>query len=184
MAKVVDSSVEIIGEEDDGGMPEDLSTKKVHLKEQRMASNLLIVVDLDPTPTVTWKDKLLGGSSTKGGVTEILELDRESDLEFVEGDIKKLDINGIPSIDFSKNGNQILVKDMALTNHGKKLCPTAKMVVVEEGEQSVGVRIRESDMSTESTDREVDSMNYSPWMLVEKKSRKKSREDRGFRAKN
>ncbi|MBA0590450.1 hypothetical protein Gorai_019155, partial [Gossypium raimondii] len=80
-----------------------------------MALDLSIVVDLDPTLTVTWKGKLLGGSSTKGGVIEILELDRESDLEFVERDIKKLDINGIPSIDFSEKVNQLLVKDMALT---------------------------------------------------------------------
>ncbi|PPD68467.1 hypothetical protein GOBAR_DD34656 [Gossypium barbadense] len=88
---------------------------KVYLKEQRIALDLSIVVDLDPTLTMTWKGKLLGGSSTKGGVIEILELDRESDLEFVERDIKKLDINGIPSIDFSEKVNQLLVKDMALT---------------------------------------------------------------------
>ncbi|KAK5784734.1 hypothetical protein PVK06_039261 [Gossypium arboreum] len=284
------SSVEIIGEEDDGGLPDDLSTKKVHLKEQQKASDLSIMVDLDPTPTVTWKDKLLGGSSTKGGLTEILKLGRESDLEFVEGDIKKLDINRTSSIDFFENVNQLLVKDMALTyltiqpwstnfdpakpylslvkfwirlpglpghlynwkilleirelvgkvvgldfntdnrargrfarmvvfvnldkslisqilingilqhieyeslsvvcftcnryNHGNELCPTAKMVVVEEGEQSAGVRIGESDAAIESTNREVDSVNYGPWVLVEKKSRKISREDRGFRARN
>ncbi|PPD68466.1 hypothetical protein GOBAR_DD34655 [Gossypium barbadense] len=53
------------------------------------------------------------------------------------------------------------------------------MVVVEEGEQSAGVRIGESDVTMESIDREVDSVNYGPWMLVEKKSREKSREDRG-----
>lgn len=284
-----------------------------------MASDLSIMVDLDPTPTVTWKDKLLGGSSTKGGLTEILKLGRESDLEFVEGDIKKLDINRTSSIDFFENVNQLLVKDMALTvvikllgqnigfttlqnrisnlwrpwmlfhltiqpwstnldpakpylslvkfwirlpglpghlynwkilleirelvgkvvgldfntdnrargrfarmvvfvnldkslisqilingilqhieyeslsvvcftcdryNHGNELCPTAKMVVVEEGEQSAGVRIGESDAAIGSTNREVDSVNYGPWVLVEKKSRKISREDRGFRARN
>ncbi|MBA0741962.1 hypothetical protein Gogos_015079, partial [Gossypium gossypioides] len=74
--------------------------------------------------------------------------------------------------------------DFNTDNRARALCPTAKMVVVEEGEQSAGARIEKSDAATESTDREVDSVNYGPWMLVEKKLRQKSKEDRVFRARN
>ncbi|MFQ6645551.1 hypothetical protein Gotur_019921 [Gossypium turneri] len=39
----------------------------------------------------------------------------ESDMKFIDGDIKRSAINGKPSIDFSERVNQLLVKDMALT---------------------------------------------------------------------
>ncbi|MBA0619723.1 hypothetical protein Godav_005532, partial [Gossypium davidsonii] len=61
---------------------------------------------------------------------------------------------------------------------GKELCPTARMVVVEEEKQSAKVEVGESNTTTESMERGVNSTNYGPWMLVEKKFRKKSKEDR------
>ncbi|PPD69696.1 hypothetical protein GOBAR_DD33425 [Gossypium barbadense] len=57
--------------------------------------------------------------------------------------------------------------------YGKELCPTARMVVVEEEKQSAKVEVGESNTTTESMERGVDSTNYSPWMLVEKKFKKK-----------
>lgn len=51
----MDSSDAIVGEEDDDGLPNDLSTKKVRFKKQQMASNLPLVVDLDPAWTISWK---------------------------------------------------------------------------------------------------------------------------------
>ncbi|MBA0798443.1 hypothetical protein Gohar_009035, partial [Gossypium harknessii] len=39
---------------------EDRITKKVRFKEGNGEEGVDIVVDLKPTPTLTWKDKLLG----------------------------------------------------------------------------------------------------------------------------
>ncbi|PPS06513.1 hypothetical protein GOBAR_AA14134 [Gossypium barbadense] len=69
-----------------------------------------MAVDSSPASRVSWKDKLLGGS-----VSNSLDGDANIDLKFVEGDICRSNLNGIPTIDFSDRTNKILIKRMELT---------------------------------------------------------------------
>ncbi|TYJ37509.1 hypothetical protein E1A91_A05G381100v1 [Gossypium mustelinum] len=69
-----------------------------------------MAVDSSPASRVSWKDKLLGGS-----VSNSLDGDANIDLKFVEGDICRSNLNGIPTIDFSDHTNKILIKRMELT---------------------------------------------------------------------
>ncbi|KAH1121798.1 hypothetical protein J1N35_004958 [Gossypium stocksii] len=81
------------------GLFEDRSTKKVHLKDQQVESIVLTMGVSTLASIMSWKEKLIGGSSVMGNESEVLALEMESDLEFVEEDIMKSTINGIPSID-------------------------------------------------------------------------------------
>ncbi|PPD68232.1 hypothetical protein GOBAR_DD34891 [Gossypium barbadense] len=65
----------------------------------------VMAIDSSPAPVVFWKDKLVRSGS--------LESRCEVDLEFLDGDIMKSIIKGIPAISFSKRIQKFLVKDMA-----------------------------------------------------------------------
>ncbi|PPS05014.1 hypothetical protein GOBAR_AA15643 [Gossypium barbadense] len=62
------------------------------------------------TKKISWKDKLLGGS-----VSNSLDDVSKIDLVFKDGDIRRSNLNGIPSIDFLDRINKILIKGMELT---------------------------------------------------------------------
>ncbi|MBA0606970.1 hypothetical protein Godav_019342 [Gossypium davidsonii] len=75
-----------------------------------------MAVDPDPTLTLSWKDKLLGGGTVNS------EMDcntpcvgRDSDLELLEGDVRTTIVNGIPAITFSNRVKEIMFKEMELT---------------------------------------------------------------------
>ncbi|MBA0672731.1 hypothetical protein Goklo_029724 [Gossypium klotzschianum] len=91
---------------------DDPNIKKVRFKELEISPEDVMVVDSTPTPTLSWKDLVLGKSS--------LELNEVSGDHFVdggfsliEGDVKKSVANGIPFIDFSEREHQLLVKEMS-----------------------------------------------------------------------
>lgn len=90
-------------------------TKKVRNKDQRSDLDFSSTENLIQTAILTWKDKVVCVSSISERPIETLEMELDSNLEFVEGDIKKSGINRIPSIEFSERVNQLLIKDMALT---------------------------------------------------------------------
>ncbi|MBA0751938.1 hypothetical protein Gogos_000825, partial [Gossypium gossypioides] len=92
----------------------DRNTKKVHFKEENGEEITDMLVESGPSPILSWKDKLLGN---KSGASNKLGLDNsgagaDEDLEFLEGDIYRSIVNGIPAIDFSKRIQQILFKEM------------------------------------------------------------------------
>lgn len=63
-----------------------------------------MMVESGPSQILSWKDKLLGN---KSGASDKLGLDNSGasgneDLEFLEGDIHRSIVNGIPTIDFSE----------------------------------------------------------------------------------
>ncbi|MBA0711798.1 hypothetical protein Golax_010945 [Gossypium laxum] len=75
---------------------EDRNTKKVYFKEARVDSDVNMVVNLVPTPRISWKDKLLEGG-TVGSMAFSMDydiIDRE-DFVFTNGDILQSTINGI-----------------------------------------------------------------------------------------
>ncbi|XP_016690808.1 uncharacterized protein [Gossypium hirsutum] len=69
-----------------------------------------MVVDLSPKVGVSWKDKLLRGKAD--GPSLNFGIINEEDLVFVEGDILRSTVNGIPTINFSDQIKDWLVKDM------------------------------------------------------------------------
>ncbi|MBA0648594.1 hypothetical protein Goklo_016290 [Gossypium klotzschianum] len=75
-----------------------------------------MVADLEPTPTLSWKDKLLGEGLVGLGMRESIAK-AETDEEFVllEGNMVKSTINGIPTINFSDRIKDILFKEMEKT---------------------------------------------------------------------
>ncbi|KAA3485144.1 leucine-rich repeat receptor-like protein kinase PEPR2 [Gossypium australe] len=62
---------------------------------------------------VSWKDKLLRGKAD--GPSLNFGITNEEDLVFVEGDILRSTVNGIPTINFSDRIKDWLVKDMETT---------------------------------------------------------------------
>ncbi|MBA0826552.1 hypothetical protein Goarm_011388, partial [Gossypium armourianum] len=91
------------GDGDEVQSIEDSSTKKVRLKEQRVDSDVAMIVDPTPNPSLSWKERLVGKGpidSRKGSV--VTRLGVEDNFDFMDGDITISIINGIPSIVFSK----------------------------------------------------------------------------------
>ncbi|MBA0794391.1 hypothetical protein Gohar_018725, partial [Gossypium harknessii] len=86
----------------------DHNTKKVILKGMDMDLNRgkvveminVMAIDSSPAPVVFWKDKLVGSGSLESGC--------EVDLEFLDRDIMKSIIKGIPAISFSKRIQKFL----------------------------------------------------------------------------
>ncbi|MBA0828489.1 hypothetical protein Goarm_013161 [Gossypium armourianum] len=95
---------------------EDRITKKVRFKERNNEESVDMVADLEPTPTLSWKDKLLGEGLVGSGMRESVAK-AETDGEFVllEGNMVKSTINGIPTINFSDRIKDILFKEMEKT---------------------------------------------------------------------
>ncbi|KAK5777123.1 hypothetical protein PVK06_045089 [Gossypium arboreum] len=88
----------------------DRNTKKVRFKNGSGDSLANMVVDSSPASGVSWKDKFLGGSASNS-----LDGAANLDLEFEDGDIRRSNLNGIPTIDFSDRITKILIKGMELT---------------------------------------------------------------------
>ncbi|MBA0819824.1 hypothetical protein Gohar_000014, partial [Gossypium harknessii] len=88
----------------------DPNTKKVLFKESTSVLEDEMVVDTMTTPTLPWKDLVLGNKSDgQKVVDEINPLDKDFALQ--DGDVNKS--NGIPSIDFLERIHQLLVEEMA-----------------------------------------------------------------------
>ncbi|KAH1080301.1 hypothetical protein J1N35_020062 [Gossypium stocksii] len=87
----------------------DHTTKKVRFKDRSEDALANMVVDASPASRVSWKDKLLSGA-----ISNPLDGDTDFDLEFVEGNIRRSNLNGIPAIDFSEYINKILFKGIEL----------------------------------------------------------------------
>lgn len=66
--------------------------------------------ELEPDPLLSWKERLLGKSSHvlrgKNGVSSI---EKDDAFTFMEGDVVRSFVNGIPSINFSERINQNLL---------------------------------------------------------------------------
>ncbi|KAK5835657.1 hypothetical protein PVK06_011351 [Gossypium arboreum] len=88
----------------------DCTTKKVCFKDGSDDSVTNMLVDSSPANGVSWKDKLLHEATSN-----TFDGDANLDLEFVDGDIRRSNLNGIPAIDFSERINKILIKGMELT---------------------------------------------------------------------
>ncbi|KAH1122541.1 hypothetical protein J1N35_005701 [Gossypium stocksii] len=96
----------------------DRNTKKVRFKDKGGdgESDSDMVVDRVPPVSASWRDKILGkGSVDWEKESDLVVLEENEDLEFLEGDVLKSTIDGISSINFSDCIQQILVKDMELT---------------------------------------------------------------------
>lgn len=88
-----------------------LIPKKVRFRDKADDDIQFLLVDPSPITATSWKDKLLGRSSS----SSIEESEDDDDLELREGNIQISIVNGIPSIVFSERLHQILIKDMENT---------------------------------------------------------------------
>ncbi|KAH1122228.1 hypothetical protein J1N35_005388 [Gossypium stocksii] len=89
---------------------EERNTKKVWFKVVGGESMDNMMVDSPSVREVSWKEKLLGGNGS-----ESCDLFSDGDLVIKDGDILQSSIDGIPTIDFSDQLRNILVRDMETT---------------------------------------------------------------------
>ncbi|KAH1032939.1 hypothetical protein J1N35_045113 [Gossypium stocksii] len=94
----------------------DRNIKKVRFKDNIVEEDTTMGGEPDPIPTLSWKDKLLGGSIGKFDPNHIVLLeDRDNDFELLEGDVNMTIVEGVPVITFSDRLKNILFKEMELT---------------------------------------------------------------------
>ncbi|PPR99566.1 hypothetical protein GOBAR_AA21101 [Gossypium barbadense] len=75
-----------------------------------------MAVDHEPQPSMTWKERLLGGHGAAfESVRDGPFADNENEFELLEGDVNMSIIDGIPAIDFLDRVKEILFKEMELT---------------------------------------------------------------------
>ncbi|KAK5836832.1 hypothetical protein PVK06_012634 [Gossypium arboreum] len=79
-------------------------TKKVHFKEGNGEEVTDMMVEPGPSPKRSWKDKFLGIKFRASDKVKLgsSSADADEDLEFLEGEIHRSIVNGIPAIDFSE----------------------------------------------------------------------------------
>ncbi|MBA0682268.1 hypothetical protein Goari_023999, partial [Gossypium aridum] len=95
---------------------EDRITKKARFKEGNCEEGVDMVVDLEPKPTLTWKDKLLGEGLSGSSIREsIVKVGMDEEFVLLEGDMVKSIVNGITTINFSYRIMKILFKEMEKT---------------------------------------------------------------------
>ncbi|KAA3466981.1 GroES-like zinc-binding alcohol dehydrogenase family protein [Gossypium australe] len=114
-----DAIIPLLDDDDGGGSQSeaDRNTKKVRFKDGTNDEDTDMLSDPRTSPRISWKDKLLGSTSRRSDeeVLGFLRISNDEELEFLEGDIRKSIVNGIPAIDFSERIQQILFKEMELT---------------------------------------------------------------------
>ncbi|KAK5838442.1 hypothetical protein PVK06_007172 [Gossypium arboreum] len=95
-----------------GNLLSDPSAKKVCFKDSESNIDIEVVVELMPSPTLSWKDMVLGkGFIESKRVSEVGFTD--GDFSILEGGIKKSVVNSIAAIDFSDRVHKLLVNDMS-----------------------------------------------------------------------
>ncbi|PPS09929.1 hypothetical protein GOBAR_AA10705 [Gossypium barbadense] len=156
----------------------DCTTKKVHFKDGSDDSVTNMMVDSSPTNGVSWKDKLLLGATSN-----TFDGDANLDLEFVNGDIRRSNLNGIPAIDFLERINKILIKAIELT-------VVVKLLGINIGTNSHdGERNHKDSLNNKSAPAKTgDALPtvgdpFGPWMVVERKLKRKQDKIRGQKSK-
>ncbi|MBA0731152.1 hypothetical protein Golax_020607 [Gossypium laxum] len=83
---------------DDPQASEDRNTKKVRFKEGNKDKAIDMVVDLDAVPTLSSRDKLLGKRVVGIEETNVVSgIGVNEDFDFLEGDVTRSIVNGIPN---------------------------------------------------------------------------------------
>ncbi|MBA0711280.1 hypothetical protein Golax_010478, partial [Gossypium laxum] len=95
----------------------DRNTKKLIFKEVNDEAVTDMLVELRMTPNLSWKDKLMGNGTGNIGKMAMKNfvVGVDEDLEFLEDDINRSIVNGIPTIDFSDRIQRIQFKEMETT---------------------------------------------------------------------
>ncbi|KAK8345625.1 hypothetical protein V6Z12_A07G161600 [Gossypium hirsutum] len=114
------SSSQLSGNNGDGvsHSESDRNTKKVRFKDNIVEDDIGINTggDPDPTPSLLWKDKLLGGSISGIDPDSTVPTEgNDNDLEFLEGDVNTTTIDGVPTITFSDCLKNLLLREMEFT---------------------------------------------------------------------
>ncbi|KAH1091521.1 hypothetical protein J1N35_018778 [Gossypium stocksii] len=95
---------------------DDRETKKVKFKEGDGDRDVEMIEDLDSHSKISWKQMLLGKRACKQGERlQFARNDSAYEFDFLEGDVKKTMVNGIPTIELLEYIQQILFKDMKTT---------------------------------------------------------------------
>ncbi|MBA0591002.1 hypothetical protein Gorai_019690, partial [Gossypium raimondii] len=142
-------------------LPRNRSTKKVRFKDLEPTSDVEMVVEPTPTPTLSWKDMVLG-----------------------KGDVKKSVINGIYAIDFLDRVQKLLVKDMSTSVTLKLLGRNIGVVALQNKASIASNSSKEKDLVAENSRVFDGSMagidEYGPWMLVERNAKHTPRDQSNF----
>ncbi|KAK8317804.1 hypothetical protein V6Z12_A13G133300 [Gossypium hirsutum] len=110
------SSLQLFGNNGDGvsHSESDRNSKKVRFKDDIVEDNINMGGDPDPTLSLSWKDKLLGGCGTDPDSTIPAE-GNDNDLELLEGDVNMTTIDGVLAITFSDRLKNLLFREMEFT---------------------------------------------------------------------
>ncbi|MBA0629182.1 hypothetical protein Godav_023778 [Gossypium davidsonii] len=166
------------GDGDEVHSTEDRITKKVCFKDKHVVSNVAVATDLTFKLTLSWKERLMGkGHSDLKKMIETIGLEGDDDFDFCEGDLRsRLSMaffrlsfwKGVAKLDFSM--------DSRTRGH------FSRMEMYVHLDKSLIFMVRSEDQTSppDMSMVEVDAMKgsevYRPWMLVEKKSKRKPRE--------
>lgn len=118
------SSSQLSGDNEDGEThpDNDRNTKKVRFKDNLVEDDISMDGDPAPEENLSWKDKLLGGSSGELSPNRIAFSEgSDIDFELLEGDVNKTILDGVPAISFSDRLKNILVKFQAVEDYNRVL---------------------------------------------------------------
>ncbi|MBA0878443.1 hypothetical protein Goshw_004206, partial [Gossypium schwendimanii] len=150
-----------------------------------------MLVDLTVEQTTSWKDKLVGHSSNVAGNGS----EEKENFDLMDGGIQKSIVNDIPSIEFSDRIHQILIRDMdnivilKLLGHNigyghmKEAC-IFRVSESNSRKESPSSKTLSENQSMVMNDKGEKCETCGPWMLVEKKSRRKFKDPSQMNAGN
>ncbi|KAH1048051.1 hypothetical protein J1N35_038835 [Gossypium stocksii] len=160
----------------------DRSTKKVRFKDGSGEEDTDMILEVESSPKIFWKDKLLGLNSGALDKTELgsLNADVDEKIEFLEGDIHRSIINIQP---WTKEFNPLQpYPSMMLAWIRLPGLPgyLYKKKIIEEIGGTIGksIFIPAKDQVTgvlTKTEKRDKPMAYGPWMVVERRNKWQSR---------
>ncbi|MFQ6666131.1 hypothetical protein Gotur_032606 [Gossypium turneri] len=95
---------------------EEMIPKKVRFRDDDVVTNNNMLIDSSPEKSISWRDMLVGQSSKD----TLIDLEKNDDLDILDGDIQKTFVDGIPSISFSDRIHKILIQ-YSRSHKGKEI---------------------------------------------------------------
>ncbi|KAH1108509.1 hypothetical protein J1N35_012277 [Gossypium stocksii] len=85
-----------------------ITPKKVRFKDKEDDMSVDMLTEPSPKHPTSWKDMLVGHPSKRDSISS----NGKESFDFLEGDIQRSVVNGVPSITFSDRIHQILIQGM------------------------------------------------------------------------
>ncbi|MBA0877889.1 hypothetical protein Goshw_010630 [Gossypium schwendimanii] len=178
--------------ESEKSITEELIPKKVHFRNEDVNTNNNMLIDTSPEKSISWRDMFVGQSSKD----ILIDLEGKDDLDILDGDIQKTFVDGVPSISFSDRIHKILIQEemvgkvvkLDMNTDSRTRGRFARLAVYVDLEKPLNSETpsekenTSSEMASEfqnttKVDAEKEHGNFGPWMIIEKKSRRKIRDN-------